>query len=314
MRLFFAITLFVSATANAQEKVTAATENGKPYILKTVSAGESIFSIGRNYSIAPKELAAFNKVDMAKGLKLSQEVKIPLTKANLFLAPCTVCKKVFYTVPPKEGLYRIATSFNNMGLPNLKKMNSLTTDNVSIGQELLVGYLKDTEAAAIAVAAPKIEIKEAVPVTSEPVKQVVKEVTPPQKEVVKKAESVVNNVKETKSDSVMTAVNTTVPEVLKSAFASQYSGKGTNSVTGTAAIFKSTSGWNDDKFYVLMNNVAPGTIVKITTPATNKSLFAKVLGELPAIRQNESILIRISNAAASVLGGGEENMQVNVAY
>lgn len=307
MRLFFAITLLVSATANAQEKVTAATENGKPYILKTVTAGESIFSLGRNYSIAPKELAAFNKVDMAKGLKLGQEVRIPLTKANLFLAPCTVCKKVFYIVPPKEGLYRIATSFNNMGLPNLKKMNNLTADNVSIGQELLVGYLKDTEAAAITVTTPKTEIKEAVPAIPEPIKQVVKE-------VVKKVEPVVNIVKETKSDSGMIAVNTTVSEVLKSAFESQYLGKGTNSVSGTAAIFKSTSGWNDDKFYVLMNNVAPGTIVKITAPATNKTLFAKVLGELPAIRQNESILIRISNAASALLGGGEEDMPVVVVF
>jgi LysM domain len=314
MRLFFAITLLVSASANAQDKVTAATENGKPYILKTVTAGESIFSLGRNYSIAPKELAAFNKVDMAKGLKLGQEVRIPLTKDNLFLAPCTVCKKVFYTVPPKEGLYRIAVSFNNMGLPNLKKMNSLTTDNVSIGQELLVGYLKDTEAAAITVTTPKTEIKEAVPAKPEPVKQVIKEVTPPQKEVVKKAEPVVNIVKETKSDSGIIAVNTTVSEVLKSAFESQYLGKGTNSVSGTAAIFKSTSGWNDDKFYVLMNNVTPGTIVKITAPTTNKTLFAKVLGELPAIRQNESILIRISNAAAALLGGGEEDIQVVVAF
>lgn len=314
MRLFFAITLFVSAAANAQEKITAATENGKPFIRKTVTAGESIFSLGRNYSIAPKELAAFNKVDMAKGLKLGQDVKIPLSKSNLFLAPCTVCKKVFYTVPPKEGLYRIATSFNNMGLPNLKKMNNLTTDNVSIGQELLVGYLKDTEAAAVAVVAPKTEIMETVSVIPESVKQPVKEVTPLQKEVVKTAEPVVNTVKETKLNSAIIAVNTTIPEVLKSAFASQYSGKGTNSVAGTAAIFKSTSGWNDDKYYVLMNNVAPGIIVKVTAQASNKTLFAKVLGELPAIKQNESVLIRISNAAAALLGGGEEDLQVVVAY
>ncbi len=314
MRPIFYLILLISTAAAGQEKIIAATENGKPYITKTVAAGESLFSLGRSFSIAPKELAAFNKLDKNIGLQLGKAIKIPLTKANLFVTPCTVCKKVFYTVPPKEGLYRIAASFNNMELPTLKKINKLTTDNVNIGQEILVGYLKDTEAQAIAIAPAKTAIQKPVAVIPVAVKEAIKEVTPPKKEMVKKAEPEATIVKEPILDASAKVVNTATPQILKSAFSSQFSSTAIHSVTGKSAIFKSTSGWNDDKFYVLMNNVAAGTIVKITTKATNKTLFAKVLGELPAMKQNEFLLLSISNAAATALGSSEEDMQVVVTY
>ena len=71
-------------------------------------------------------------------------------------------------------------------------------------------------------------------------------------------------------------------------------------VTG-AGIFKTTSGWSDGKYYLLIDNVPSGTIVKISNPTNNKVIYAKVLGEMAGIRQNSGLDIRISNAAASAL-------------
>ena len=73
------------------------------------------------------------------------------------------------------------------------------------------------------------------------------------------------------------------------------------SETGSASIFKSTSGWQDSKYYALMNNIAPGTIVRITNPTNSRIIFAKILGELPPGKENEGLLIRISNAGAAEL-------------
>ena len=56
------------------------------------------------------------------------------------------------------------------------------------------------------------------------------------------------------------------------------------------------------KYYCLHNGALPGTIVKITSPATGKSVYAKVLDVMPAIKQNDGVLIRLSNAAAAELG------------
>ena len=72
--------------------------------------------------------------------------------------------------------------------------------------------------------------------------------------------------------------------------------------TVTSGIFKTTSGWQDAKYYLLIDKVATGTIVKITNPGSNKVIYAKVLGEMNGIRQNNGYDIRISNAAAATLG------------
>ena len=75
----------------------------------------------------------------------------------------------------------------------------------------------------------------------------------------------------------------------------------------TSGIFKTTSGWVDMKYYLLIDGVQPGTIIKVTNPANNKYIFAKVLGEMTGIRQNERLDIRISSAGASALQISEED-------
>jgi LysM repeat protein len=89
---------------------------------------------------------------------------------------------------------------------------------------------------------------------------------------------------------------------------------GGKSVNGLAGTFKSTSGWQDWKYYALMNNVPVGTIVKITLPATNKSICAKILGQLPDMKESAGLTVRISNAGAAELGGGDGRFTVEVRY
>lgn len=96
-------------------------------------------------------------------------------------------------------------------------------------------------------------------------------------------------------------------------FRSQYSESGKNS-TGNAGIFRSTSGWKDGKYYALMNNVPTGTIVKITFSSTNKSVYAKVLGQLPDMKESVGLAIRLSDAAASELGAENGKFYVDVKY
>jgi hypothetical protein len=61
--------------------------------------------------------------------------------------------------------------------------------------------------------------------------------------------------------------------------------------------------------------VAPGTIIKVTNPTNNKLVYAKVLGEMKGIRQNQGFELRISNAAASALEIAEQDkFSVKVNY
>jgi LysM repeat protein len=96
-------------------------------------------------------------------------------------------------------------------------------------------------------------------------------------------------------------------------FRSDYNETG-KSASGNAGIFKSTSGWQDGKYYALMNGVTVGTIVKITDPATNRSVYAKILGQLPDMKESAGLTIRMSNAAAAELGETDTRFAVQVDY
>ena len=326
MRLFVFFLLIVSFCAHAQEPIQATVDNGKAYVPVAISNGETLFGLSRQYGIEAKDLAAFNNVDLKTSLKKDQIIKIPITNSNFSASACANCGKVYYKVQPHEGVYRIGVNFANVGMTAIKKMNNFSTENVSIDQNILVGYLKGasntvsyknasvnevaatpkTEPAKTTVPQPEIEVPKVVdkPKETRPVEVVKKLETPPVVEIAKP------KITEEKPPVYISSTKT---EEIKSTFASSYTGTTNTSITGTAAIFKTTSGWADGKYYVLMNNAAPGTIVKVT--ATNgKSLYAKVLGELDAIKENTNILLRISNAAAAALGSPEQNFEVAVNY
>jgi hypothetical protein len=85
--------------------------------------------------------------------------------------------------------------------------------------------------------------------------------------------------------------------------------------TATAGIFKTASGWQDAKYYALMDGVEPGTIIRIINPTNSKAVYAKVLGEMSGIRQNQGYNLRLSNAAATALEVGDsEKFVVKVNY
>ncbi|OYU55593.1 MAG: hypothetical protein CFE25_11830 [Chitinophagaceae bacterium BSSC1] len=84
-------------------------------------------------------------------------------------------------------------------------------------------------------------------------------------------------------------------------------------LTGDASIFKTINGWNDRKFYVLINEIIPGTIVRVTAP-NKKSICAKVLGPLPETKGAAGLMIRLSNAAAAALGMDDQRFLVSITY
>jgi LysM repeat protein len=97
------------------------------------------------------------------------------------------------------------------------------------------------------------------------------------------------------------------------AFRSDFGGTG-KTAGGQAGIFKSTSGWQDGKYYALMNSVAVGTIVKVSDATTGKTVYAKILGQLPDMKESANLAIRLSNAAAAEMGESDGRFNVEVSY
>ena len=282
------------------------------YVAHTVSPKENFYSIGRLYSISPKDIAAFNSVDMANGLSIGQTLMIPLNSSN-FSQSAKKGLPVYYKVGDSEGLLKVSQKNNNVTLSNLREWNNLKSDVVSTGQKLIVGYVNATGLPADAVA--KTEAPKPQTVAAPPVAQ---QNTAPEKKAEIKQEVAAEKqpaVGEKKPDAVVannTAQKSNQQVAVGGAgyFKSQYDQQSkavsnNKDVTVTSGIFKTASGWQDAKYYALMDNVEPGTIIRVVNPGNNKAVFAKVLGEMSGIRQNQGLEVRISNAAASALDVSE---------
>jgi LysM repeat protein len=118
---------------------------------------------------------------------------------------------------------------------------------------------------------------------------------------------------EKKIDLLTPEPETSTEGVFAESYSLEATEKSLTNKTGEAATFKTTSGWQDKKYYVLINKVAPGTILKIAS-SDNKVIFAKVLGSMPEMKENKGLLLRVSNAAAAYLGMIDPKFPVQVSF
>ncbi len=96
----------------------------------TVKAGDTLYGISNQFGVSVTELASLNNI---KGsfLQIGQILKIPSSSGtnpnNMFM----------YTVKNGDNLYSIAKKYNTT-VDEIKKLNYLTSNNLSIGQVLRI--------------------------------------------------------------------------------------------------------------------------------------------------------------------------------
>ncbi len=287
------ISMVVVQTASGQDFITRGATPDL-HLLHTVAAKETWYSISKTYNLTPAEIALYNKQTVAAPLEIGQALKIPLTPVNFSQnenkGPGEV--PVYHIVQDKEWMYRISMNHNKVPIERLEKWNSISRDQAKSGMKLLVGYLK-TNGTGTATASKPISTE----TPGAPAGGAVASKEQPRRVQVKAQPS----------------SQAGVSDMTGGYFKSQFEGSG-RTHSGVSGIFKSTSGWNDGKFYALMNNITVGTIVKVNLPQTNKTIYAKVLGELPDMKESAGLALRISDAAARELGASTSKFSVDVAY
>jgi LysM repeat protein len=314
----FLLCLFCCSFWSFAQDVLQVQSNEKGlFLTHTVAPKENFFSVGRLYNVQAKDIATFNNLDMAKGLTIGKTVMIPLSASN-FSQEAANGRPVYYIVGEKEGLYRVSLKNNKVLMANLRKWNNLATDNINTGQKLIVGYLVSAEANNISVTnlSTPVERKAEPPVAHrEPPAETIK---PKQDETPKPAEKKPEPVaaKPVSNPVPAGAVKDANGGYFKGGYEAQVKSQpASKDETVTAGIFKTASGWQDAKYYALMDGAEPGTIIRIINPSNNKAVYAKVLGPMAGIRQNQGYDLRLSNAAASALEVSDpEKFVVRVNY
>jgi LysM repeat protein len=317
MNLFVTFLSFLSLSVASQDKLEVQGASPNLYLEHTVTPRETWYSVGRLYNLNPKELATYNKTSINRLLSVNQKLKIPLTSNNFSQdgnkGPGEVFVPVYHTVQDKEWMYRISVNHNKVPIANLEKWNGINNAQLKQGVNLVVGYLKVKQGQSALAVSGVNKIKEITPIAkkNQQEEEINKDATAIVKEESKK-DKTSPEVKEDTKQTVIEAVNTTNNR-RGGYFRSKYH-ESNSGTAGNAGIFKSTSGWNDGKYYALMNNVPIGTIIKVTFSSTNKSVYAKVLGQLPEMRESMGLTLRLSDAAASELGISMNKFYVDVKY
>jgi len=325
-----ALLLFFYSFVFSQELLIKSGSKGS-YLEHKVAAKEGLFPLGRKYNVHPRHIANFNGIDFNKGLSIGQKINIPLTDTN-FKQNVNKGVPVYY-VAEKESIANISIK-SKAQINELRGWNNLSTENVSAGTKLIVGFLitNEMQDKVVTITPKTVVVEESVSnVKKQETSENKQPVNEPKKDVV--AEESVSNVKKAEEQKKQTepAVKETPPvvkeepkkidpPVVKPQGSMNEEGTGyfksnffqqvkkapvSKDQTVTSSIFKTQSGWEDGKYYLLINGVEPGTIVKLTNPSNSKTVYAKVLYSMEKIRQNQGVDIRISDAAASTLAVSE---------
>lgn len=301
--------LLLCFCVTAQQKLLLKGKPNAMYIEHKVGEKESLSSIGRIYGITASQLSRFNGRSPSSVLSKGSTLKIPLSVNDISQKTGT---PVYHTVVKGDNLFKISQHYNKVPVNQLKTWNKLGAAGVKNGQELVVGYIKTNSDQPSPISTQKEAVTEkaveSIVTTDAATKSQVSEQvkTVPVKE--KESVPVFHNDLDEKNNATLSD---------EGFFASLYDRDDLTLVqqyrSGDAATFKTISGWTDRKYYVLINDIKPGTIVRITG-SNNKSICARVLSQLPVTKGDEGLLLRMNNAAASALGIKDEKFTVTLTF
>lgn len=333
------LTCFIMLTVAAQEKLVIMGKPTDMYVVHAASGAENLQGISNGFGLSVTKLSTYNKVNINPTAVLAKgtEIKVPLTKNNLLQQTNDNSAPVYHKIKKGENLYRLSQAYNKVPLASIREWNHMKKDLVKDGQLVIIGYMVNAKPVAV-VAEKKSELKKEAPALNNKVviedsgrrffpdkiipnapssisKDQAVNVKPvlPKTKVVEDKPAVIG----AKKKEEITSIEYSPREGDEGYFASGYA-EHTKEQTqqfhsGDAAIFKTISGWTDRKFYVLMNDIAPKTIIRITGPG-NKSICAMVLGPLQETKGGNGLLLRLSNSAASALGLTDPKFTVTVTY
>ncbi len=357
LTLLIVFCLSVSLSYGQRNRLIVEGSEPNLYLIHTVTPRENFYSIGRMYNISAKQLASYNNLQFSGGLMIGQAVKIPLTPYNFTQSgeksEGQVLVPLYHSVQPHEGLYRVSIRYNKVPLEILRSWNHLHSDELSVGSDLIIGYLKVSRIQSpLAGEATSVEpvnedapqnppppvpntdqSHERLPPVKAPEKKEVESKEPPSQPESQPAETNPTQAMAAAPQQTNPPANSSPAMIPNSnpasssgvtasgsggfflkSFDDQSASRLPLTGFGKGGTFKSTSGWQDGKYYAFSNDAAPGTYIKVTATSSQKSIYAKVLDAIPDIRQNDGLSVIISNSAASALGVGEGVFDCSVNY
>ncbi len=309
----------LSLNAMKQDSIGMKNINGKNFVMHKVIKGEGVYSLAKKYSVTAADIYAANE-GTDKGIKIDQVLLIPRLKgygssgagtvsgSGSFTATAiTKIEKVYHTVVSGQTLSAIAKKYT-ITIAQIKTWNNLKSDNINLGQKLIVGEKK------IVVSKPAKKIVEE-PIVEETV------VEEPVPQEIKKLEPIKVDNKITITTSIETpapgdviidtkkieAKVKTEPTPVVNSYkvddGDELTEKGLASISSEGEL-------SQERSFILHPTAKIGTIMMITNPVNDNAVFVRVVGSCKA---SEGVILKMSKAVAAKLGLNS-NAEVTISY
>ena len=282
--LSISFALFIGTASAAIDSVSVENLNGKKNIVHKVEAKETYYSIARKYNVTPQSVIQFNS---NKSLQIGAIIRVPTERPfeeskiiNDENKPesntSAKIAVIDYKVGPREYLLARAKKFNTT-VEDLKTLNNLSSNNLSIGQIIKVPFGSASSEQLAPPPAPPLDIPK---LESRPVSA---------------------SVDSSKSAS----------ERLKLPVA-RYGLREVNE--RGLAIWIEDENLDGTKMLALHQTAPIGTVIKITNPMTGKSTFAKVVGKFTQNESSKDAIIVLTKATADLIGALDKRFQAILIY
>jgi len=310
---------------------------GQSYIIHQVEKGETLYRLSRRYAVQVNDIIGANP-NSNRSIQVGEELRIPFKGSGITTSPPTSGSRITHEVKPGETLFAIARIYN-VSVDDIKKWNSMRSNNLSIGDKLTINVNADQAA----------EINELKNIRENNSKKV---------HVVNKGETVysiankydittydiktwnrlednaifvgqelvigfTDNQQEevviTNELKVQESEKQEVPEVKKK----EIEGTGMVNVDDRSeykkvsekGIARVIEGSEETKKYLALHRTAPiGTIMQVKNEMNDLSVFVRVIGKLPETGDNSNILLKISKTAYDRLGAYDSQFPVEITY
>ncbi|MGF7216157.1 LysM repeat protein [Spirosoma lacussanchae] len=363
--LFSSASLASSSEPMLTDSVGVEKKDGKRFILHRVDEGQTLFAIARRYGRSVAEIKAANP-DMTDAVRYDQLVRIPLPDGALSRKQEKAIDKAIkkeekeqkrvakaepdvnkdakrtddparsgiHVVEPGQTLYSLAVRYG-VSQDDLRRWNSLSANNVLIGQALIVSE-KAYQARNPAGPVPTVAVKTPdtparTPArTADTRKPEPARTDPPRNDSPKEdkqrtehAPPVARTERTTPTPAAEPRRTDTPPTpAAKPAEAEVELPRPGNdapmptrgrrlSDSGVAEIIE---GDGSGKYLALHRTAPIGTLVQVRNLFNNQSLWVKVIGRLPDTGVNDKILIKLSAQAFAKLSPEDRRFRAEVSY
>lgn len=317
------LSFFTWSGAVESDSLRMETINGQAFIIHQVVAKETLFGISRRYGATVAAILEYNPA--ANTLEVGQILKVPYTPKSKIVRDGNVVHKVV----AKETLFSISKLYD-VSMEDLKVWNSLSSNSLTVGQELIVkkgaaATQKPAEVKAGSSGRHTVAEKETLYAISRQYGVSVddlkkwnsltgNELHVGQVLVVSVAPATVAVVaKPVKDETAVVKVEPKPDPVVEKSIKISETAAGTDEVRekGLAELIEGTEG--NRKYLALYNGAKPGTIMKVRNEANNQEVFVRVTGPLPEGTSSVTV-IRISKSAYDRLGAAEPRFGVEVTH